>query len=78
MTAVAVQHTTQPAPNLPRVGILELNLPADGDPMRSVWIDHETLLVGYDPARFTRHLVELVLDEQLGAYVDIDAEEAQQ
>lgn len=75
MTALAAQSTTAPAPILPRVGIVAVSLPADGPALRSVWLDPDALMVGYDPARLTRGLVELILTQQLGAYEDIDGGE---
>lgn len=74
MSALAAQSTTAPSPHLPRVGIVAVTLPADSYALRSVWLDADTLMVGYDPARLTRSLVELILSERLGAYLDIDAE----
>ncbi|GAB2696297.1 hypothetical protein [Kitasatospora kifunensis] len=65
-----------PVPILPRASIVAVTLPTDGDPLRSVWLDENILMVGFDPARLTRHLVELVLTEQLGAWIDGDSEAA--
>jgi hypothetical protein len=65
-----------PAPNLPRVGIVDVNLPTDGYAIRTTWIQPGLLIVGYDSSRVTRSIVDLWLDLTLGAYVDIDAEEA--
>jgi hypothetical protein len=62
---------------MPRVGIIAVSLPGDSEPIRSVWLDTDTLMVGYDPARLTRSLVELILREQLGDYTDIDGGEHQ-
>jgi len=75
MTALAAQSTTAPAPNLPRVGIIAVSLPADGPALRSVWLDPDTLMVGYDPARLTRELAAMVVSRMVGAYEDIDGGE---
>lgn len=77
MTALAAQSTTAPAPNLPRVGIVAVSLPADSEPMRSIWLDEETLLVAFDPNRLTRPLVEIVILHEIGPFEDIDAEVTQ-
>lgn len=74
MAGSATESTTAPSPNVPRVGIVAVSLPADSYALRSVWLDTDTLMVGYDPARLTRSLVELILAQQIGAYLDIDAE----
>lgn len=76
MASVGAHSITAPAPSLPLVGIVAVSLPADDYALRSVWIDTDTLIVGYDPARLTRSLVELILREQLGDYLDIDSEVA--
>lgn len=77
MTALAAQSTTALTPALPRVGIVAVTLPADSEPLRSIWLDTDTLMVGYDPARLTRSLVALILHEQIGAFEDIGAEVTQ-
>lgn len=77
MTALAAQSTTAPSPNPPRVGIVAVTVPADSSALRPVWVSADTLIVGHDPALLTRDLVEHILREQLGAYVDIDAEVTQ-
>lgn len=61
-------------PSLPRVGIVAVSLPTDSEPLRWAWLDQDTLMVGFDPARLTRALVELILADRLGAYLDDDAE----
>lgn len=65
-----------PAPNLPRVGIVAVTLPDDGEPLRWAWVETDALIVGFDPARLTHSLVGLVLTEWLGAYIDMDSEVA--
>jgi hypothetical protein len=74
MAPLPTQSTITSPSDLPLVGIVPVRLPADSDPMRSVWLDQTTLIVGYDPARLTRHLVKLILDQNLGSYRDVDAE----
>lgn len=76
MTALAARSITAPAPILPRVGIVAVPLPADREPMQWAWVETDTLIVGYDPARLTRSIVKLLLDDRLGDYVDIDEETA--
>lgn len=76
MASVDAQSTTAPAPGLPRVGIVAVTLPADSEPLRWVWIATGRLIVGYNPARLTRHLVQVILGERLGDYLDIDSEVA--
>ncbi|WP_035796448.1 hypothetical protein [Kitasatospora mediocidica] len=75
MTALAAQSTIAPAPDLPRVGIVAVSLPADSHPLRSVWLDPDTLMVGFDPARLTRDLAALIVARAVGAYEDIDGGE---
>lgn len=75
MASAESQSTTAPAPIVPRVGIVAVSLPADGPALRSVWLDPDTLMVGHDPARLTRDLVELILTRQLGTYEDVDGGE---
>lgn len=75
MTVLAAQSTTAPAPNVPRVGIVAVTLPADSHPLRSVWLDPETLMVGFDPAQLTRELAALIVGRMVGAYEDIDGGE---
>jgi hypothetical protein len=71
-----VTATLAPAAPAPRVGIVAVKLPADGPWIRWVWVKPGALMVGYDPNRLNRTTVELVLTEQLGAWVDIDSAEA--
>jgi hypothetical protein len=67
-----VNTTVAHAALAPHVGIVAVGLPADGPWIRWVWVKPGTLMVGYDPARLNRATVELVLTEQLGAWVDVD------
>ena len=53
------------------VGVVAVTLPADGYKMRSVWLDEQTLLVGYDPEWLTFELVARVVREQYGVEITI-------
>lgn len=70
--------TLAPAPAAvpPRVGIVAVALPEDGPWIRFAWVEQDALMVGYDPARADRRIVEVVLDTQIGKWIDIDHEEA--
>jgi hypothetical protein len=55
----------------PTVGLIAVTLPADSQPLRHVWIDQQTLLVGYDPDRLTHELVARLVREIHGVDVTI-------
>lgn len=55
------------------VGIVAVTLPADSQPLRHVWLDDQTLLVGYDPARLTYQLVARLVREQYDTEITVTA-----
>ncbi|MCX5209779.1 hypothetical protein OG689_10835 [Kitasatospora sp. NBC_00240] len=57
-----------PAASEPRitVGIVAVTLPAHGHALSYVWLDPQTCLVGFDPARLTHSIVTDLLQRQLG------------
>lgn len=66
MTAsVAIPNPT------PTVGVVAVTLPADSQPLRHVWIDEQTVMVGYDPDRLTFDLVARIVRDLHGVDVAI-------
>jgi hypothetical protein len=55
----------------PTVGVVAVTLPADGFKLRHVWIDENTLLVGYDPAWLPIEIVEYLIRDAYGNAVVI-------
>lgn len=55
----------------PTVGVVAVSLPADGYKLRSVWIDDNTLIVGYDPAWLPIEIVEYLIRDAYGDAVVI-------
>lgn len=55
----------------PTVEVVAVTLPADSQPLRHVWIDQQTLLIGYDPERLTFDLVARLIREVHGVDVTI-------
>jgi len=53
------------------VGVVAVTLPADGFKLRRVWIDQQTLLVGFDPEWLTFDLVARIVREQYGVDVTV-------
>jgi hypothetical protein len=55
----------------PTVGVVAVTLPADGYKLRHVWIDEDTLIVGYDPAWLPIEIVEYLIRDAYGNAVII-------
>jgi hypothetical protein len=51
----------------PTVGLVAVTLPLTGPQLRQVWIDEDTLLIGFNPAVLNEFLVSLWLDEEFPA-----------
>lgn len=62
MASATPENTTAPT-----IGLVAVTLPADTQPLRHVWIDEHTLMVGYDPEYLNEHLVGLWLDTKFPA-----------
>lgn len=65
------EEATPAAPQRPTVGVVAVTLPADGYKLRSVWIDENTLIVGYDPAWLPIEIVEHLIRDAYGPAVII-------
>lgn len=68
MASATPENTTAPT-----IGLVAVALPADTQPIRTVWIDQHTLMLGYDPDRLTFDLVARLVREQYGVDVAITA-----